>query len=57
MTDHDKELIERVRHFAADQWNEASALAREADTEEAVRELQFLSSALYHRDEYQNGLD
>ena len=56
MTAKDRELIKKAWRLNPIDWGEADVMARQADTPEARRELESISSAKYHQDEAAAGL-
>lgn len=56
MTDKDKELVQLARTYTYFDVCKVFDMAKEADTEEAKKELKLIGSTLYHEEEWHAGL-
>nr|DAR22071.1 MAG TPA: hypothetical protein [Caudoviricetes sp.] len=56
MTEKDKELIRRAKSYTYLDSIKVFDMAKEADTEEAKKELKLIGSTLYHEEEWHAGL-
>lgn len=56
-TEKDKKLIAEAERLSCVDWEKAFHLARQADTEVARNRLENIGRLLYHKEEYEAGME